>query len=279
MCELNILTQMYNLSNSTILQDAWERGQKVNIQAWIYDLKDGLIKQLDSVCEGGDQEKRHDFHYFFLNYHLHKPLSFYGLDAQIVVYQLKDQPVLGPVSFLYIEMLLIKQFIQIQIVFLLFNLLLKYLKLLILLFVGIINVVVQMLLLIILNQVLLIIGFIILEMYIQDIKKSQINQTLKIKVLKCVNQIFLRKCIIQVILLLYKMHGEEDKKLIYMHGFIIQIMDLLMNQIIVKEMEIRIQNFMLQVMNPYMQLCIIQQECKYSLNFAKIKLLIIIKEI
>ena len=47
LCELNILTQIYNLGNSTILQEAWGRGQKVNIHAWIYSLEDGLITQLD----------------------------------------------------------------------------------------------------------------------------------------------------------------------------------------------------------------------------------------
>ena len=38
-----------NVGNTTIIQDAWVRGQKISIHGWIYDIADGLLKDLD-VC-------------------------------------------------------------------------------------------------------------------------------------------------------------------------------------------------------------------------------------
>lgn len=49
LCELNVVEQVINVGNTTIIQDAWERGQKIAIHGWIYDLADGLLKDLD-VC-------------------------------------------------------------------------------------------------------------------------------------------------------------------------------------------------------------------------------------
>ncbi|KAL4446559.1 hypothetical protein ABPG74_005497 [Tetrahymena malaccensis] len=45
--ELNLVQQVYNIGNSTILQNAWERGQEVTIHGWIYGLKDGRVKEID----------------------------------------------------------------------------------------------------------------------------------------------------------------------------------------------------------------------------------------
>ncbi len=49
LCELNVIDQVVNVGNTTIIQDAWERGQKTAIHGWIYDLSDGLLKNLN-VC-------------------------------------------------------------------------------------------------------------------------------------------------------------------------------------------------------------------------------------
>ncbi len=46
-CELNVASQVSNLGSTTIVQDAWRRGQKLTIHGWIYGLKDGLLKDLD----------------------------------------------------------------------------------------------------------------------------------------------------------------------------------------------------------------------------------------
>ncbi|MBI5186269.1 MAG: carbonate dehydratase [Nitrospinae bacterium] len=49
LCELNAVEQVINVGNTTIIQDAWGRGQKIAIHGWIYDIADGLLKDL-SVC-------------------------------------------------------------------------------------------------------------------------------------------------------------------------------------------------------------------------------------
>jgi len=49
LCELNAVEQVVNVGNTTIIQDAWGRGQNIAIHGWIYDLADGLLKDLD-VC-------------------------------------------------------------------------------------------------------------------------------------------------------------------------------------------------------------------------------------
>ena len=51
LCELNIVEQVLNVGETTIVQDAWERGQNVRVHGWIYDLKDGIITDLDVHLE------------------------------------------------------------------------------------------------------------------------------------------------------------------------------------------------------------------------------------
>jgi carbonic anhydrase len=46
LCELNVATQVYNLGNSTILQQAWERGQQIKVHGWVYSINDGVLKDL-----------------------------------------------------------------------------------------------------------------------------------------------------------------------------------------------------------------------------------------
>lgn len=46
LCELNVLEQVVNVCQTTIVQDAWERGQDLTIHSWIYGLKDGLLRDL-----------------------------------------------------------------------------------------------------------------------------------------------------------------------------------------------------------------------------------------
>lgn len=47
LCELNVVDQVVNVGNTTIIQDAWDRGQEIAVHGWIYDLADGLLKDLD----------------------------------------------------------------------------------------------------------------------------------------------------------------------------------------------------------------------------------------
>ena len=52
LCELNVLSQAAHVARTTILEDAWERGQKLSIHSWIYRLDTGLITRLtDPITE------------------------------------------------------------------------------------------------------------------------------------------------------------------------------------------------------------------------------------
>ncbi|MGC4014700.1 MAG: carbonate dehydratase [Luteolibacter sp.] len=46
LCELNVLIQAKHVARTTILEDAWERGQDIKIHSWIYRLDTGLISRL-----------------------------------------------------------------------------------------------------------------------------------------------------------------------------------------------------------------------------------------
>ena len=46
LCELNVIEQVRNVTQTTIVRDAWERGQSLAVHGWIYGLKDGLLRDL-----------------------------------------------------------------------------------------------------------------------------------------------------------------------------------------------------------------------------------------
>ena len=46
LCELNAIEQVVNIAQTTVMLDAWGRGQKVTLHGWCYGLKDGLINNL-----------------------------------------------------------------------------------------------------------------------------------------------------------------------------------------------------------------------------------------
>lgn len=47
LCELNVIEQVANVGMTTILRDAWERGQEVAVHGWLYGLQDGLLRDLN----------------------------------------------------------------------------------------------------------------------------------------------------------------------------------------------------------------------------------------
>lgn len=55
LCELNVMAQVRNLASTGVAQGAWSRGAPLAIHGWIYDLKDGLIRDLD-VTRGNIEE-------------------------------------------------------------------------------------------------------------------------------------------------------------------------------------------------------------------------------
>jgi len=46
LCELNVIEQAVNVCQTTIVREAWERGQELAVHGWVYSLQDGLIKDL-----------------------------------------------------------------------------------------------------------------------------------------------------------------------------------------------------------------------------------------
>ncbi|MBL8418436.1 MAG: carbonate dehydratase [Dechloromonas sp.] len=61
LCELNVLEQVVNVAQTTVVQDAWQRGQKLTIHGWIYGLKDGLMHDLGITLDcPGDLPVRYD---------------------------------------------------------------------------------------------------------------------------------------------------------------------------------------------------------------------------
>ena len=47
LCELNVVRQVYNLCHTSIVQDAWARGQKLAGHGWVYGLSDGKVNNLN----------------------------------------------------------------------------------------------------------------------------------------------------------------------------------------------------------------------------------------
>lgn len=55
LCELNSMEQAINLAESTIMQDAWARGQRIAIHALVYDLHDGILRRFGpGIASPGD---------------------------------------------------------------------------------------------------------------------------------------------------------------------------------------------------------------------------------
>jgi len=52
LCEFNVIEQVRNVCRSPILLQAWRRGQEVSVHAWIYDLTNGRLKDLDATVDG-----------------------------------------------------------------------------------------------------------------------------------------------------------------------------------------------------------------------------------
>lgn len=46
LCELNVIEQVLNVCHTTVVREAWDRGQDVTVHGWIYGLDDGLAHDL-----------------------------------------------------------------------------------------------------------------------------------------------------------------------------------------------------------------------------------------
>ena len=55
LCELNVIEQVRNVCQTTIVQSAWANGMELNIHGWIYNIADGILKDLD-MCITNDAD-------------------------------------------------------------------------------------------------------------------------------------------------------------------------------------------------------------------------------
>ena len=60
LCELNVVEQVNNVCNTTIVYNAWKNGQDISVHGWIYRLENGLLKDLDiSISSNRELEEFH----------------------------------------------------------------------------------------------------------------------------------------------------------------------------------------------------------------------------
>ena len=53
--ELNVTDQVVNTAQTTVVQDAWERGQELTVHGWVYGLHDGLLRDLGMSVSGAEE--------------------------------------------------------------------------------------------------------------------------------------------------------------------------------------------------------------------------------
>lgn len=58
LCELNVLEQSLNVCETTVVQDAWARGQSVVVHGWVYGLHDGLLQDLELTARNASEVEK-----------------------------------------------------------------------------------------------------------------------------------------------------------------------------------------------------------------------------
>lgn len=61
LCELNVISQVYNVCQTTVVQEAWKRNQDLSVHGWIYSLQNGLLKDLDVHVSANEDVTRLGF--------------------------------------------------------------------------------------------------------------------------------------------------------------------------------------------------------------------------
>lgn len=54
LCELNVAQQVMNVSQTTVVQEAWSKGQNLTVHGWVYSIKNGLITNLDVSIQNNE---------------------------------------------------------------------------------------------------------------------------------------------------------------------------------------------------------------------------------
>jgi carbonic anhydrase len=57
LCELNVIEQVLNVCETTIVQDAWANGQDITVHGWVYRLDTGIVKDLEMSCSSLEEMK------------------------------------------------------------------------------------------------------------------------------------------------------------------------------------------------------------------------------
>lgn len=57
LCELNVMEQVFNVCENTLVRHAWQRGQKLTVHGWIYGVEDGLLRDLDLSLSATEEMK------------------------------------------------------------------------------------------------------------------------------------------------------------------------------------------------------------------------------
>jgi len=55
LCEFNVIEQVHHVARTTIVQDAWRRGQPLTLHGWIYGLSDGLVNDLRIEADSAER--------------------------------------------------------------------------------------------------------------------------------------------------------------------------------------------------------------------------------
>ena len=55
LAELNVIEQVANVGQTTIVRDAWSRGHQLSIHGWIYGLADGLVRDLSTTVSSSTE--------------------------------------------------------------------------------------------------------------------------------------------------------------------------------------------------------------------------------
>ena len=57
LCELNVVDQVEHVCQTTIVNDAWRRKQPLAVHGWIYDVRDGLLRDLRCTATGAIRQR------------------------------------------------------------------------------------------------------------------------------------------------------------------------------------------------------------------------------
>ena len=57
LCELNVIEQVTNVCNTTIVRNAWRKGAVLSVHGWIYNIENGILKDLDACISSSEQLK------------------------------------------------------------------------------------------------------------------------------------------------------------------------------------------------------------------------------